>query len=94
MYTLHSTEFVSYVTALDPRITYIHDVAVQTGIDSPLANILNSFNGPFMSQLFSAQTPYSTFQQLFNQNAYFQYRLSGVLLAFVYRAEDLLNNGQ
>lgn len=42
-----------------------------------------------LARLFGAVEPYKTFKELWKNNALLSYRLSGVLLAFIYRAEEV-----
>jgi len=41
-----------------------------------------------LNQLFGVVEPYKTFKELWNKHALLSYRLSGALLAFIYRAEE------
>lgn len=41
-----------------------------------------------LNRLFGVAEPYRTFKELWNKHALLSYRLSGALLAFVYRAEE------
>lgn len=41
-----------------------------------------------LNKLFGVTEPYRTFKELWNKHALLSYRLSGALLAFVYRAEE------
>lgn len=189
---LHSTEFTDYVTALDPRVTYLHDrsivdepfgarasaldddaasldvffegqavagspqtlyrewllelsgsilrsthirtgevredsvsltdeltasvpLAGQTGLlvrlrgsvlpasaqwqvvslsrpEGDLSDLQESLGGVaerYSAEFFGMQEPYRTFKELYDKHAYIQYRLSGLLLTYVYRAEEV-----
>jgi hypothetical protein len=55
----------------------------------PLDNLADQFS----ATLFGAQEPYRTFGQLWDKHAYIQYRMSGILLAYIYRAEEARLNG-
>jgi len=54
---------------------------------------LEKMDPAVLSQLFAGSTPYSTFKDLWNKHNLLPYRLSGVLLAWVYRVEALRTNG-
>lgn len=42
-----------------------------------------------ISQLFGTAEPYKTFKQLWDRHGYISYRLSGFLLAYIYRVEEV-----
>ena len=42
-----------------------------------------------LNQLFGVAEPYKTFKELWNKHALLSYRLSGALLAFIYRAKEV-----
>lgn len=47
-----------------------------------------------LNQLFGVTEPYKTFKELWNKHALLTYRLSGALLAFIYRVEEVgVSNG-
>jgi hypothetical protein len=51
----------------------------------PLGNVAERYS----AELFGAKEPYRTFKELWDKHAYIQYRLSGLLLAYAYRAEEV-----
>jgi hypothetical protein len=55
-----------------------------------LVSNLKSTGGSTLGRLFGTGTaPYSTFKELWNNHPFLSYQLSGLLLAFVYRLEEL-----
>ncbi len=46
-----------------------------------------------LSQLFGTAEPYKTFRQLWDRHGYISYRLSGFLLAYIYRVEEVRLGG-
>lgn len=61
-----------------------------TGLESALT----SMGDETYSQLFGTLEPYKTFRQLWDHHPFIQYKLSGMLLAYCYRAEGVRLNGQ
>ena len=55
---------------------------------------LEKLSASVLTRLFEGGEPYSTFKELWEKHAYIQYRLSGLLLAFVYKAEEVRQRGQ
>jgi hypothetical protein len=51
----------------------------------PLGDVVERYSAEF----FSTKEPYRTFKELWDKHVYIQYRLSGLLLAYVYRAEEV-----
>jgi len=56
---------------------------------SSLMAQLRVTGGATLARLFAGDEPYATFKELWEKNAVFAYQLSGLLLAFAYRAEDI-----
>jgi len=47
-----------------------------------------------MFNLFSAQEPYKTFKELWEKHFQIHYKLTGILLAWIYRAEEARLHGR
>jgi len=58
-----------------------------------LENLIDGSGEGVQTNLFIGGEPYKTFKQLWDKHAYFQYRLSGVLLALTYRTETVRTRG-
>jgi hypothetical protein len=64
--------------------------------DSELTDLLaplESLGDEVVSSLFGTAEPYKTFKQLWEKHGYTAYRFSGLLLAYVYRAEEVRLGG-
>lgn len=61
---------------------------------SALIEPLSDLGDVVFSELFGDNEPFKTFGELFSKEIYLQYRLSGVLLAAAYRADEVRTNGQ
>jgi hypothetical protein len=59
-----------------------------------LVNSLRQTGGATLGRLFSTSVaPYNTFKELWDKHPFLSYQLSGLLLAFIYRAEEIRVGG-
>jgi hypothetical protein len=62
---------------------------------SDLLDPLETIGGESSRALFgTGEEPYKTFSELWEKHDYFHYRLSGLLLAYIYRVEELRTGGE
>jgi len=54
---------------------------------SALMDTLKQTGGATLGRLFAGASPYDTFKELWERHPFLSYQLSGLLLAFIYRAE-------
>lgn len=60
---------------------------------SVLETALHKLGDDSLATLFGSQEPFKTFKQLWDKHCFMQYRLSGFLLAFIYRMEEVRRRG-
>jgi hypothetical protein len=68
---------------------YVPPVGDLTDVIQRLENI----SADSLSRLFSKEEPYKTFEELWRKHVLLQYRLSGFLLAYIYRVKEFRLNG-
>lgn len=96
MSAVHATEYAAYATDLDSRITYDPDASgllMTAALPDRFAYVLGAVLNDHTKQrmLFgdAATEPYKTFYNLTFKHFALPYRISGIVLAFIYRLEAL-----
>lgn len=67
--------------------------AKPAGDPSLLLEPLAKIGDEALFELFGNAEPYKTFSDLFTKHVYFQYRLTGMVLAYAYKANEVRSNG-
>jgi hypothetical protein len=84
--------FDAYATAAMWIVTYLAKPGIAMDPISRAAQLANT-GSEVETDLFPSREPYKTFKQLWDYHMHFPYKMSGALLALIYRTEELHRGG-
>lgn len=74
-----------------PAVNSGWSISVWRRLEADVLDVLSALEDmgdAVQAELFSGGGVYDTFKELWNKHAYFQYSLSGLLLAAIYKTEE------